>query len=129
MEQGPIPPHAPRILLLDDDVVFRRVLKGFLEDAGYAVTELHDGRDVTHICCDLNIDLVLTDLLMPEREGLETIEDLKRNKPELPVIAFSGAAQDEPDSRLEHAKRLGAACTLEKPFHPSRLLEIIRSLL
>ena len=68
-----------RILLVDDDAQFRTMLREMLNREGYKVIEATDGHDVLNICIKTSVDLVVTDIVMPEKEGLETITELRRN--------------------------------------------------
>lgn len=110
-----------RILLIDDDELLREVMARCLAQAGYCVEQAANGREgIARMRANM-ADLVITDLVMPEMEGIETITKLHRDFPGLPVIAMSGAAKRSP-SYLMLAKKLGAIDTLLKPFSPDELL-------
>ncbi|NCC52892.1 MAG: response regulator [Spartobacteria bacterium] len=116
------------ILLIDDDRMFRQVLRNLLEDSGYAVMELPDGRQSIPTCRENKIDAVITDILMPDREGLETIMALRREFPELQIIAISGGGANGPDIYLKTAERLGVSCALSKPFKREELLQALEDI-
>jgi DNA-binding NtrC family response regulator len=105
-----------RILLVDDDDSVRKALRPALERMGHQVIEARDGNEALKSCQGETLDLVLTDLVMPDKEGLETIVDIKKKYPALPVIAMSGGGRNSPQSYLDLATRLGAASVLAKPF-------------
>src|SRR5450756_836618 len=106
------------VLLVDDDSAVRGLLKLWLEEGGYRVIEAANGREAL---TDLgNADLLLTDIIMPEKEGVGLIRDARRLRAALPIIAMSGASLA--DSYLMIASHLGADCTLEKPISCNRLL-------
>jgi DNA-binding response OmpR family regulator len=115
----------PRLLLIEDDELLREMLAAALTDAGHAVIQMADGMRAAEF---LDADLVITDLVMPNREGLETIATLHRNRPALPIIVMSGGALDS-ELYLKVAAKLGARHTLSKPFAPATLLGVIDELL
>jgi len=112
-----------RILVIDDDPELRATLHDALLLAGHTVLLAEDGREGLHIQARSPADLVITDIYMPDKEGLEVIRTLRSHRPRVPVIAISG----RPDlmSALFLAKRLGAVKTLEKPFEPKELLAAV----
>jgi len=110
------------ILVVDDDPGVRDVIRSMLESAGYAVRVAANGKEAMKILRDDGIDLILTDLVMPEQEGIETIKALRREYPDLKVIAMSGAFGGD---YLRIAAYLGAHGTLAKPIQMEALLKII----
>lgn len=110
-----------RILVVDDDQAILRLLKTILVNAGYCTMTALNGKEAVDIARRTPVDLVITDLIMPEQEGMETIMELKRSRPELPVVAMSGATQF-----LPVARRLGACAVLTKPIDPEVLLAHVR---
>jgi PAS domain S-box-containing protein len=120
------PRAAGRILLLDDDDAVRGVLQQTLSDAGYEVLAAADGRRGMQLMAQHEFDLVLTDLVMPDQEGLETIRQLRRDYPDVRIVAMSGAFEGE---YLKTAELLGAHNTVRKPIVPRELLRILRELL
>lgn len=117
-------PH--RILLVDDDPHVRSVMLRALVAAGYEADEAADGAVALRKLEQGSYALVITDLLMPERDGLELIMHLRRVRPQTPIIAVSGAATD---LYLHDARGLGATRVLRKPFRPSELLDLVRETL
>ena len=118
-----------RILIIDDDTSVRAVINGALSDAGYEVLEAADGNEGLKCYRNSPTDLVITDLIMPEKEGIETIIELRREFPEVKVIAISGGNRYGSDASLSMAGRLGAERTLTKPFKIPDLLEAVREVL
>ncbi|MCL5744658.1 MAG: response regulator [Acidobacteria bacterium] len=114
-------PITKTILVVDDDDDVRKVLRLMLESGNYRVLEAVDGRMALRRVHDENIDLVMTDLVMPEQEGIETIQAIRRECPSLKVIAMSGAFGG---GFLHMAKLLGAHSTLQKPL---RLEVVLRA--
>src|SRR5690242_13143113 len=96
------------ILLIDDDPLVRAAIRAMLEDAGYTVRSVGDGRAGMKAFRKKRPDLVITDIIMPEREGLETIIEMRTLWPEGPIIAISGGGRDGNADFLQMAERLGA---------------------
>lgn len=118
-----------RILVMDDDELLRGALRVVLEVAGYDVLEAADGDAGLRLHREQGADLVLVDLLMPQRDGLEVIRALRVEIPRPKIIAMSGGGQKGHLDLLKTAAALGASCTLRKPFEPHELLAAIRDLL
>ena len=117
---------AVRILVADDDPEVREFLRAALEQGGYAVVEAEDGRRAMEVLMEGGIDLVLMDLVMPGQEGIETIQEIRKEMPDTRIIAISGGFGGQ---FLGVAKMLGADATLEKPIAPSALLEKVGEVL
>lgn len=115
------------ILLIENDAALRAVLREGLLVAGYSVQEATNGRLGVNAFRKTPTDLVITDLYMPERDGLEVIEALRRTHPHVPILAISGASGTM--DYLSLAVTLGASRILPKPFTVSTLLEIVIDLL
>jgi DNA-binding response OmpR family regulator len=118
-----------RILIIDDDPRFLGWLRETLEDAGYQVAVARDGSAGISEFDRTPADLVITDIIMPDKEGIETIYELHRDHPDLPIVAVSGGSVKGVGSYLPTARALGAVSTLEKPVSRTLLLETVRSLL
>ena len=118
-----------RILIIDDEDQPRRMLQQVLTRAGYEVIEARNGNEGLQYFRARPTDLIITDILMPEKEGLETIIDIRREFPAVKIIAISGGGRTGNLNFLEVAKRLGAQHTLQKPFELQEMLGAVRDLL
>jgi DNA-binding NtrC family response regulator len=119
-----------RILLIDDDEQVRSMVKRMLARAGYAdVLEAGDGLAGMRLFGREPFDLVITDIIMPGQEGIETIMELSRDYPRTKIIAMSGGGRIDPRGYLETASHLGASRTLAKPFKSSDLIGVVKELL
>jgi len=116
------------ILLIDDDALLREVLALALAQAGHTVWQAIDGQQGLEIFRCEPADIVITDIIMPDREGLETLMMLRSEQPQLPIIAMSGSATNSP-LYLDMAAKLGARCVLTKPFPLSELLDAVAEIL
>jgi two-component system, response regulator, stage 0 sporulation protein F len=114
----------PTILIIDDEETIRDLLRSALEAARYAVTEAANGRQGLDLYRHRPADLVITDILMPEMNGLDMLLELTREFLHAKVIAISGAGGK--DHVLDVAKLLGARQTFQKPFEMPRLLGAVR---
>ena len=112
-----------RILVIDDDINLRKMLGQALELAGYEVALAADGREGVASFRAQPTDVVITDLYMPNQEGLETIMELHRDFPAVPIIAMSG--KRPAGALLSVAQRLGAVGILEKSFSADELLAAV----
>ena len=115
-----------RILIVDDDPDVRLVLRRMLESGGYEISEAGHGRQAATVMKNRMHDLLITDLIMPEQEGIETIQNLRRDYPELKIIAISGAYGSD---YLRIARHLGADEIMEKPLRLENVLRTIDGLL
>lgn len=118
-----------KILLVDDEDAFRRVARLSLQRAGYEVFEARNGSEAIRCYSKVQPDLVITDLIMPEKEGLETIQELRQLHSEARIIAISGGGRLDPMDYLPVAKKFGANYTLAKPFLHHELIKAIESVL
>lgn len=116
-----------RILVIDDCPVLVSALKQVLTNAGYAVVGTASSREGIEFLQRERVHLVITDLHMPELDGVELLRWAGREKPALPVIVFSGHVA--PRSRFRQARSLGAVFTLAKPLTAARLLESVEAAL
>ncbi len=112
------------ILIIDDEEIIRALLRSVLEGAGYEVTEAANGRIGLELYRQNPRDLVITDILMPELNGLDMLLELTREFLRAKVIAISGAGEER--NVLDVAKLLGARQTFQKPFSVSKLLGAVR---
>jgi two-component system response regulator (stage 0 sporulation protein F) len=112
------------ILIIDDEEIIRVLLRSALEAAGYEVTEAGNGREGLELYRQRPADLVITDILMPEMNGLDMLLELTREFLHAKVIAISGAGGEK--NVLNVAKLLGARQTFQKPFSIPHLLGAVR---
>jgi DNA-binding response OmpR family regulator len=118
-----------RILVVDDDWQMREMMHQALARAGYDVVEAANGKIGMNIQRKNPADLVITDLIMPEKEGIETIRELRKDFPGLKIIAISGGGRAGADGYLSVAKTIGADRTLSKPFDLKQILDTVEELL
>lgn len=111
------------ILLIDDETAVRDTMRRLLERYGHEVREAANGREA--LKAPPEYDLVITDINMPEMDGIEVIMALTERRPGLPVIAISGGGRLPKDLLLSSADMLGAVTTLPKPFDLSELIEAV----
>ncbi len=119
---------SPVILLIDDEEAFRRVLRQVLSKAGYDVVEAANGAEGIQRFYEKPADMIITDIIMPEKEGIETIIELNKAHPEVKFIAMSGGGWYGTDIDFDMAKKLGAQ-TLNKPFSLQELLDVVDEML
>ncbi len=118
-----------RVLVVDDDPVFRELLLCFLEDANYQVDTVINGFQAVESYRVNPADLVIMDIVMPDKEGLETIIELRKKYPEVKIIAISGGGSHGPEDYLDSARLLGVKFTFAKPFEMTDLLESVKELI
>jgi DNA-binding NtrC family response regulator len=118
-----------RILLIDDDHHILLMIKKMLERVGYEVDLASNGNEGLELFQEMPADLVITDIIMPEKEGLETIREMKRLQPDLKIIAMSGGGKISADNYLETAKIFGASMVLEKPFSQKTMVSAVNKLM
>jgi DNA-binding response OmpR family regulator len=117
------------ILIIDDDEQMRNLLCRAMEYAGFEVAAAADGRKGLRLFEESFYDLVITDLIMPEQEGMETITFLRINHPEVKIIAISGGGRIGPETYLPAALELGADRAFAKPFPIDKLISTVKELL
>ncbi len=117
-----------RILVIDDDPAIRGIMRRILERSGHGVVEAENGSVGMKLVSFDPPDLVVTDLLMPEKEGIETIQELKTLHPAVRVVAVSGAGGGT-DGPLMDAELFGADATLAKPFSVEGFQKVIDEVL
>jgi len=117
-----------KILVIDDDEALRTMVCRTLTLAGFEVVEASDGTEGLKAARTQHPDLVVTDIVMPEKEGMEIIRTLRQELPQLPVIAMSGG-NVRSGTYLNFALALGAEIVLDKPFRTTQLLDSINGLL
>jgi DNA-binding response OmpR family regulator len=117
-----------RILVIDDDVQVCTMLERFFIRKGYAVDVAFDGNQGLKKFRPEETNLVITDLVMPEKEGIETVMELRAKSSAVKIIAISGGGRVGPESYLEIARELGAQRTFEKPVDFDELLHAVEEL-
>jgi len=117
------------ILVVDDDESIRNLLKVILEREGYEVSAAADGKEAIRLFRRNPSDLIITDIIMPEQEGLKTIFELRREHPDVRIIAISGGGQYGLGDYLDAAAAFGADKTFAKPFDRTELVKTVRHLL
>lgn len=117
------------IVVIDDDPALRGTIRKILERGGHTVREAADGLEGLRYVDEAEPDLVITDLLMPEKEGIETIMELSESHPDVRVIAISGAGGAGDPGPLVDAELFGASATLPKPFSVAKLLDTVEQVL
>ena len=118
-----------KILIIDDEPYILLMLKKMLERAGYEVDLASNGDEGLELFQKVTVDLVITDIIMPEKEGLETIREMKRLCPDLKIIAMSGGGKVSADNYLNTAKIFGASKIMAKPFSQKQMVSAVQDLL
>ena len=118
-----------RILVIEDEASVRHGLARLLANAGYRVTDTASGADGLRLYREQGADLVLTDILMPDMNGIDVIRGLQELAPQLPVIAMSAGERSRDFELLANAKVLGAMSLLRKPFSKNELLTVVEAAL
>ena len=118
-----------RILIIDDDHHILLMVKKMLERAGFEVDLASNGNEGLDLFKKTPVDLVITDIIMPEKEGLETIREMKRLRSDLKIIAMSGGGKISADNYLNTAKIFGASRVMGKPFSQKQMVSAVQDLL
>lgn len=118
-----------KILIIDDEPDILVMLKKMMERAGFMVQMAANGEEGLRNFYEDLPDLVITDIIMPEKEGLEIIREMKRKRPGLKIIAISGGGRISAESYLETARHFGANHVFQKPFSQTEIVEAARTLL
>jgi CheY-like chemotaxis protein len=121
--------HQPRILVADDDANIRASLDTLLTKAGYQVVQARNGVEAVRLWRDLDGDLVILDLFMPDKDGIETIIELRAHSPGVRIIAMSGGGANQRLDLLQDMKLLGAVSTIAKPFTSADVLAMVNRVL
>lgn len=122
--------HAlPRILVIDDDEGVRATLEIMLQEAGLDVLMARDGNQGLDLFSAHRVDMVITDMQMPLKSGTQTISEIRRRDPRVPIIAMSGSGKEAKDGVLAAARKNGADRIIEKPFDYDDLSMLVRDLL
>ena len=119
----------PQLLIIDDDATMRDVLYEMMTMEGYSAMTAANGLEALKLLEIHRFDCIITDIVMPEKEGLETILHIRKHFPDLPVIAMSGGARIKPESYLDLAKQFGARYVFPKPFVKKDIVAAIKECL
>jgi DNA-binding NtrC family response regulator len=117
------------VLVIDDEPALREILSQVLVTAGHRVVGAGNGKEASKALTSSAFDVVLTDVIMPEKDGMQVISEVRKKFPEVRIIAMSGGGHVSRDQYLKIAKGLGAHAVLEKPFANQKLLDTIEALL
>lgn len=114
-----------RILVVEDDPSIRRTIQIALSRAGYQVIEARDGHEAMRLWRDQGADLVITDLHMPDKNGIEVIMELRAVSPSPPIVAMTDGGRSKQIGLLGDAKLLGAVRVVAKPFKLEEMLAVV----
>jgi DNA-binding response OmpR family regulator len=117
------------LLIVDDQPTILQMLQKLFEQQGYEVSLAANGREALRAFQANRIDLVVTDILMPDMEGIETIRELRKLDPDVKIIAMSGGGTVQANEYLHMAAMFGARRTIQKPFEIRVILEAVRACL
>lgn len=115
------------VLVIDDDPDVRRTTEWLLQDAGFTVSVVTSGQQGLRLQRARPADVVVTDIYMPEKDGIETIAEFRQRFPRVPIVVISGAGSTGTINHLFAARELGAHEVLRKPFDPNKLIEAVRT--
>jgi len=118
-----------KIIIVDDEHNIRFLIKTSLEDLPVEIFSAEDGEKALALYNEHGAELVITDIIMPNKEGAQLISELKNKSPELKIIAISGGGLIGPTTYLELAHQLGADHVLPKPFRVNELKDIVKNIL
>ncbi len=118
-----------KIIIIEDDYAIRESLSEILSMKGYEVLAAESGLDLQNRLQDFKPDLLITDIIMPDKDGIEVIIEMKKTHNDIRLIAISGGGRIDSESYLNTAKYLGADATLKKPFTHDQLIQVIENLL
>lgn len=118
-----------KIFVFDDEISILLMVRKMLERSGHKVETALNGKEGISLFDNGKPDLLITDIIMPEKEGLETIFTLKKKYPDLKIIAISGGGRIGPDEYLPVAKILGASAVFQKPLIPKEFMQTVNDLL
>ena len=114
------------VLIVEDETRIRELLSRKMEQCGYRVSEAQDGKEAIRILGEEEVDLVISDIMMPEQDGLEVIMHLKKEHPEIQIIAISAPGNEV---FLNSAKALGASRVFQKPFGLDEIARAVQELI
>ncbi|MDG5816192.1 response regulator [Chitinispirillales bacterium ANBcel5] len=115
----------PKVMIIDDDELFRGMLLQMMEREGIDAVGTFNGKEGLQIIDSYQPDLIITDIVMPDKEGLETIIELRQHYKHIPIIAVSGGGKVHPDVYLSTAKQFGANYAFSKPLNRTEFLSAV----
>jgi DNA-binding response OmpR family regulator len=115
-------------MVVDDDSIIRKFLCSILEKAGYQVSEAQNGKVAMKLFRNFPADVIIMDLVMPEKEGIETIMEFSRDFPAAKIIAITGGLKGETELLLNASRDLGASRAFKKPLDAKTILEAVKEL-
>jgi DNA-binding response OmpR family regulator len=115
-----------RILVIDDEATIRQTLDIALTKAGYEVLQAGDGEEATRVLGDSGADLLIVDIHLPKKSGLEVIMEVRANSPSTPVIAMTDGGRSRNFNPLTYSELLGAVRTIAKPFTLEEMLAMVK---
>ncbi len=118
-----------RILVIDDDPIMRETIKDILQYEDYYVADAADGKEGMALLQKETFDMIVTDVLMPEKDGIEVIMEAKKRQPKIQIVAISGGGYISAENYLKMARDLGASATVVKPFDIDMFIDKVNSLL
>jgi DNA-binding response OmpR family regulator len=118
-----------RVLVIEDNEDMRVMLVFALRLSGFEVSGVADGRGALAALTQTPTEAIVTDLFMPDQDGIETIVEVRRSFPQVKIVAMSGWQSPQGPDYLEVAREIGAVHTLRKPFDPEELVSILRAVL
>jgi len=120
---------VPVVLIIDDDPQIRELWRDVLQEEGLRVLDAPSGVDGVQVAKDHAVDLVVTDILMPDKDGIETLREIKAEQPALKVVVVSGGGVTMQPTFLNVAKKFGADATLQKPVDIGEFCSVVKQLL
>ena len=118
-----------QVLVVDDDDQVRKLICQVLQQEGHTVAEAYNGKKAIQHIQEAVIDLVISDVVMPDMDGLELIREIRRTHPRIRILTISGAGKEGPGLYLNIAERFGADAILMKPFAPDQLIQKVSALI
>lgn len=119
-----------KILIIEDDLRFQRMLRQMLQQTGYEVLTASDGKVGMDVYCNEPTELVITDIIMPNKDGVETIFEFHRSFPDTKIIAISGGGRGKAEDYLESfGQAPNVKYTFQKPFVMDEMLQAVKELL
>ena len=119
-----------KILVVEDDIWINKLIAKILEVENYQIYKSFNGKEALKILAEKpDIKLIITDIIMPEKEGIETIMEIRKKYSDKKIIAMSGGGKVKPKGYLSLAKKIGADEVIQKPFDGDDLIKLIKKLI